>query len=120
MVDPSRDLTIAYLTNKINTPLISGSNLNSFSGGAYTASTLGFVPQILSIGLDEDADISGQLMDLLADMAAQSLKLIPEGTGGDHPYMKNARSKIEVLRRWAAGDTDMLAYADELGDGLPE
>ena len=126
MVDPSRDLTIAYLTNKINTPLISGSNLNSFSGGAYTASTLGFVPQILSIGLDEDADISGQLMDLLADMAAESLKLIPEGTGGDHPYMKNARSKIALLRAWAEenGRPDYTAFAEELlkrtGEADPE
>ena len=116
MVDPSRDLTIAYLTNKINTPLINESNLNKFSGNAYTASTLGFVPQILSIGLDEDTDISGQLIDLLADMAAESLKLIPEGAGEDHPYVKNARSKIAVLKAWAEenGRTDYTAFAKEL------
>ena len=116
MVDPSRDLTIAYLTNKINSPIISESNLNGFSGSAYTASTLGFVPQILSIGLDEDADISGQLMDLLADMAAESLKLIPEGADGNHPKVKNALSKIAVLKTWAEenGRADYTAFAEEL------
>ena len=116
MVDPSRDLTIAYLTNKINSPLIDGSNLNRFRGNAYTASTLGFVPQILSIGLDENRDISGQLMDLLADMTVESLKLIPEGAGGDHPNVKNVRSKIAVLKAWAEENerADYIAFAEEL------
>ena len=101
MVDASRDLVIVYLTNKINSPVTDGSNPNKFDGNAYTASSLGFVPQILSIGLDEQADISAQLMDLLADMAAESLKLIPEDAGSDHPSVKNARSKIAVLKAWA-------------------
>ena len=116
MVDPSRNLTLAYLTNKINSPITDEENLNRFDGNAYTASTLGFVPQILSIGLDEETDISGQLMDLLADMAAESLKLIPEGAGADHPAVKNTRSKIAVLRVWAVetGKTEYIAFADEL------
>ncbi len=125
MADPSRNLAIAYLTNKINSPLTSENNLNRFDGNAYTASTLGFVPQILSIGLDEDADITGQLMDLLADMAAESLKLIPEGAGSDHPNVKNAESKIAVLKAWAeeTGYTEYTAFAEELaklaGDTAP-
>ena len=116
MVDPSRNLVIAYLTNKINSPLISESNLNRFSGSAYTASTLGFVPQILSIGLDGEADISGQLTDLLADMAAESLKLIPEGAWEDHPYVRNARSKIDLLKAWAEETKrpEYTVFADEL------
>jgi hypothetical protein len=53
-------------------------------------------------------------------MAAESLKLIPEGAGAEHPYVKNARSKIEVLKAWAgaAGDADGLAFADALGMAL--
>ena len=122
MIDPFRDLIVVYLTDKINSPVIDpSSNPNGFSGSCYTASTLGFVPQILSVGLDTDTDISGQLYDLAADMAAESLKKIPEGAGADHPYVKNALSKIDVLRKmaFASGSGDMLSFADTLESMLP-
>ena len=116
MIDPSRDLVVVYLTNKINSPVVDAEHLNRFTGNCYTASTLGFVPQILSIGMDEDRDVSGQLLDLLADMAGESMKLIPEGAAADSPYVKNAQSKISVLRKWAsaAGNEQYLQWADEL------
>ena len=121
MIDPSRDLVIVYLTNKINSPIVDASNANGFAGGCYTASTLGFVPQLLSIGMDGGADVSGQLTDLAADMAMESLKLVPEGAGADHPRVKNARSKIAVLRAWAAdaGNAGYADLADELESLLP-
>ena len=100
MIDPARSLVIVYLTNKINSPVTDAANPNQFDGNCYTASTLGFVPQILSIGMDSDADISGQLRDLLADMVAESEKLIPEGADAEHPYVKNAQSKRQVLDAW--------------------
>ena len=123
MIDPSRDLVIVYLTNRINSPVTDpAKNTNGFDGSCFTASTLGFVPQLLSIGMDRDTDISGQLMDLLADMAAESLKRIPEGAGADHPYVKNTRSKISVLRKWAFdyGRENMLLFADTLETMLPQ
>jgi len=123
MIDPSRNLVIVYLTNRINSPVTDpAKNTNGFDGSCFTASTLGFVPQLLSIGMDRDTDISGQLMDLLADMAAESLKRIPEGAGADHPYVKNTRSKISVLRKWAFdyGREDMLLFADTLETMLPQ
>ena len=98
MVDPSRKLVVVYLTNKINSPVLDTADLNKFAGGCYTASTLGFVPQILSIGMDTDADISGQLIDLITDMAAESRKLIPEEN--ETWYIKNAESKEAVLETW--------------------
>ena len=119
MIDPSRDLVIVYLTNKINSPVLSPDNLNKFVGGCYTASSLGFVPQLLSIGMDDDCDISGLLLDLLADMTAESMKLVPESADMEHPYVKNARSKLEVLRAWAGGDEAYLAFADSLEAMLP-
>lgn len=121
MIDPARDLVIAYLTNKINTPVTSGENLNGFDGNCYTASTLGFIPQILSIGMDGGEDVTGQLTDLLADMAAESMKRIPEEAAADHPNVKNSLSKIEVLREWAsaAGNDAYLHFADELASSLP-
>ena len=121
MIDPSRDLVVVYLTNKINSPVTDAEHPNRFTGNCYTASSLGFVPQILSIGMDGDGDVSGQLLDLLADMAAESLNLIPEGAAADNPYVKNAQSKISVLRKWAfaAGDGQYLKLADELEARLP-
>ena len=121
MIDPSRDLVIAYLTNRINTPITDEANLNGFDGGRYTASTVGFVPQLLSIGMDGDAEVSAQLLDLTADMAVESLKLIPEAAGADHPNVKNALSKIGVLRSWAdaAGNAEYADFADTLEALLP-
>ena len=115
MVDPSRELVVVYLTNKVNSPVISDSDLNKFTGSCFTASTLGFVPQILSIGMDGGGDISGQLLDLLADMAVESLGKIPEGAGPDHPYVKNAVSKFELLktRAEAAGNGEYVQLAEE-------
>ncbi len=122
MIDPSRNLVMVYLTNKINSPVTDpDTNLNRFDGNHFTASTLGFVPQILSVGMDTETDISGQLLDLAADMAAESLKLVPEVTDGTHPYVRNARSRIDVLRKWAsaAGNEDYLQFADMLVSMLP-
>ncbi len=99
MIDPERQLVIVYLTNKINSPVTDvQDNPNRFNGNWYTAGTLGFVPQILSIGMDTDQDISAQLRDLTADMADEALKLIPEGVSpdSDHPAAKNARSKQQL------------------------
>ena len=120
IIDPSRNLVVAYLTNKINSPITDASNLNGFDGNCYTASTLGFVPQILSIGMDSDSDPSAQLLDLTADMAMESLRLIPDGADARHPYVRNAESKIAVLRKYAADNGAYLALADQLAGLLPE
>ena len=104
MIDPERELVVVYLTNKINTPVTDKEkDANKFNGSWYTAGTLGFVPQILSIGMDQgNKDISGQLCDLAADMAAESEKLVPDDPGlpGDHPALRNAESKKQLLSDW--------------------
>lgn len=113
MVDPQQNLVLAYLTNKINSRVTDvKKNANAFDGGWYTASTLGFVPQILSMGMDSDADISGQLLSLSADMALDSLKLIPEDLDekarqtGRHPAVRNAQSKYELFEHLAGKCAD--------------
>ncbi len=108
MADPSRQLVIAYLTNKINSPVTSAENLNKFDGNWYTASTLGFVPQILSIGMDSDADITGQLADLTKDMAQTCRRLLPAGVSphGDHPSARNLRSKRALAERYQQSASD--------------
>ena len=112
MIDPDRELIVVYLTNKINSPVTDNqANANRFDGNWYTASTLGFVPQLLSIGMDSDQDLSDQLRDLTADMAAEALKLIPEGVSpdSDHPAAKNAESKRQLSELYQTGaHTDWL------------
>ncbi len=100
MIDPSRQLVIAYLTNKINSPVEKDGKAIRFSGSDFTASTLGFVPQILSIGMDSDKDVTAQLTSLLADLVTESRKLIPEGAEDGHPTVLNVKSKEAVLSKW--------------------
>ena len=101
MIDPDRRLVIVYLTNRINSPVTDNQeNADKFDGNWYTAGSLGFVPQILSIGMDSEEDVTDQLQDLKEDMAAAALKLIPEGVGADsdHPASLNAASKQQLCR----------------------
>ena len=102
MIDPARRLVVVYLTNKINT-MVTDINVdaNKFDGGWYTAGTLGFVPQILSIGMDSGEDVSAQLLDLSADMAVESLKRIPRGVSvsDSHPAARNSMSKRELFEK---------------------
>lgn len=113
MCDPVRNLVIAYLTNKLNTPAVMPlTRKRTFAGNWYTASTLGFVPQILCVGLDGVEDVSEQLASLREDMARGSLKLIPQGAGRNHPSVRNAESKISLL-----GDSD---FASKLLRMLPK
>ena len=102
MIDPSRNIIIAYLTNKINSPVVKPyTGKKIYSGNWYTASTLGFVTQILSIGMDSNNNVSEQLLSLLSDMAKDSITLIPQGVSKTHPSVLNAKSKISLLLKKA-------------------
>lgn len=103
MIDPDRNLVIAYLTNRTNSPVTDKEeDANVFDGNWYTANTLGFVPQILSIGMDTDEDISVQLLDLVEDMTFESVKLLPENVSpeSDHPAARNVRSKQQLYEKY--------------------
>ena len=103
IIDPSRNLVVAYLTNKISSPVVKPyTGKRIFAGNWYTSATLGFVTQILSIGMDcgKDINISEQLLSLLKDMAHDSEKLIPKGAGNNHPSVLNAKSKKDLLLRF--------------------
>lgn len=101
MIDPSRDLIVVYLTNERNTRVLDPyENANDFNGLYYTASTLGFVSQILSIGLDQDIDIKDQLKSLVCDMADGAEKLIVDSASKDHPSYLNYLSKLSVKEKW--------------------
>ena len=123
MIDPARRLVVVYLTNKINTKVTDVNvDANMFDGGWYTAGTLGFVPQILSIGMDSEEDVSGQLLDLTAEMAIESLRRLPEGAtlAQEHPAVLNAKSKRELFEKEAEAFVQSGSVEKAHADALKE
>ncbi len=106
MIDFENNLVVVFLTNSINTPIMEPTcleNANLFSGRCYTSSTLGFVPQILYMGIGNTADPEAALNSLVRDMANEKQKLADRTavTNGrplddDHPIMK-ALKAIQAL-----------------------
>lgn len=98
MIDPEKKLVIAFLTNKINSPVTNkNSNPNKFNGNWYTTANLGFVAEILYIGLDEDRDVKDELVECMEIMVEDSKKVIKKKMAEDHPARKNLASKEQVL-----------------------
>ena len=85
MIDPSRELVVVYLTNKINSRVLSDAEINKFVGSCYTASTLGFVPQILSIGMDAAGDVSGPAAGPAGRHGRREPEADPRGLGRRPP-----------------------------------
>ena len=81
MIDPVENLVVVYLTNKINSPVTDkAANPNNFNGNWYTASTLGFVAQLLYQGLqNHGTDPNNAYSALLEDMAESKFALVAEG-----------------------------------------
>ena len=105
MIDPYRDMVIVFLTNKRNTKITdSNIDINQFDGNWYTTASLGFVPQILSIGLDSSTDFTMQIHSLLEDMVYNSRLSIPKDVdlSSDHPSVLNYESKKAVLLRYSS------------------
>ena len=100
-VDPSCDLVVVYLTNKINTPLVNKTRSTSlFEGGAFTSGSLGFVTPLLYAGLTTDPNRPDEVYSsMLSDAVSESLRLTADnlGTGKNSAAVKNAYSKMDVL-----------------------
>ena len=130
MIDPSQDLVIVYLTNKIDSPVTDPeANHNTFDGNWYTSSTLGFVPQLVEMGMDTGGqDLSCTYTQLLSEMAHDKFRLVAteEETQGhvlasDHALVKAAYATVEVLfdraeRTGAQSDWDAAKNAMALLD----
>jgi hypothetical protein len=72
-IEPEENLVIVYLTNKINTTMVPGGELgNQFEGNAFQSSMVGFVPQIIMLGLKGTSD--AQFKALLSDMKRNAYK----------------------------------------------
>lgn len=92
MIDPVENLVVVYLTNKINSPVTDkAANPNNFNGNWYTASTLGFVAQLLYQGLqNHGTDPNNAYSALLEDMAESKFALVAEG------------GSVPATHRWCA------------------
>ncbi|MCR4712725.1 MAG: serine hydrolase, partial [Clostridia bacterium] len=108
MIDFENDLVVAYLTNAINTPVYeptSMANANQFSGRYYTASTLGFVPQFLYMGLGAGGrDPQEAIENVLQDMVREKQKLVDqaaEAAGGELPEDHPIRRALQALEEAA-------------------
>ena len=108
MIDFENNLIVVYLTNSINTPISDTSGLetaNDFNGKYYTSSTLGFVPQIIYMGMDNSGnDLKAALDSLIKDMANEKQKYIEnkEEKNGkafseDHAILKSKKAIDEVV-----------------------
>jgi CubicO group peptidase (beta-lactamase class C family) len=109
MIDFENNMVIVYLTNTINTPIVNPTSLenaNDFAGRYYTASTLGFVPQIIYAGMDNLANPKTAFKSLIKDMVVEKQKLIDEMTENtgkevtDHPILEAKKSLEKVADRW--------------------
>ena len=113
MIDPVEDLVVVYLTNKINSPVTDkAANPNKFNGNWYTASTLGFVAQLLYQGLqNHGTDPHNAYSALLEDMAESKFALVAEGGSvpATHPLV---RSGYAVLEAMAAHANATHSYLD--------
>lgn len=113
MIDPVEDLVVVYLTNKINSPVTDkAANPNKFNGNWYTASTLGFVAQLLYQGLqNHGTDPNNAYSALLEDMAESKFALVAEGgnVSATHPLV---RSGYAVLEAMAAHANATHSYLD--------
>ena len=104
MIDPDKNLVIAILTNKINSPVTDiVKNPNKFNGNWYTTATLGFVPEILYIGMDENIDVNADLQSYLEELTDSCDKAIKSSMPEDHPARLNAESKHALLARSQRG-----------------
>ena len=108
MIDFENNMVVVFLTNSINTPIIDKSGIetaNDFGGRYYTTSTLGFVPQILYTGLNNNEnDLKLELDSLIVDMANEKQRLIEskeeknkEKYDENHPIIKAKKALDDVV-----------------------
>ena len=99
MIDFENNMVVVFLTNSINTPLLDPSkleNANRFAGGYYTTSTLGFVPQLIYMGMEsQGADLDKAMDSLIQNMIVDKEMLVKEmeeakgsPLGEDHAIVK--------------------------------
>ena len=101
-VDPVNNMTVVILTNKLHSLPVKGED-GVVSGSKYTTGWLGFVAEILEIGLNSDYVDEGIWKDLVSDMAADIRRELEKNGITDHEYPK-----------WKAYES-LVAVCDSMG-----
>ena len=110
MIDFENNMVVVFLTNSINTPITDTTSLataNDFCGNYYTTSTLGFVPQIIYMGLNNDGkDLKQALNSIIKDMANEKQRYInnkeeksEKKYDENHAVMKAKQAIDEVVKK---------------------
>ena len=95
MIDRQEKLVIIYLTSQINSDVFDDDGLN-FKGRKYTAASLGFIPQLLYLDLNEE-----KRNDLLRQLCIDSIRLAKENNADqDDPLYLNALSKLKTAEKY--------------------
>lgn len=82
-LEPEENLVIVYLTNKINSRLLSPQTFsNQFSGNFYQSANLGFVPQLILLGMKKNVSRT-QFKSLLYDMKEDARRVAERNAGSD-------------------------------------
>ena len=99
VIDPETNMVIVFLTNRIHSTLVEGDEtLNGYKGTFYTTASLGFVTEIIRVGLEDQSDSDAIYASLARDMAADcERKIADEGiTAEDHPRMRTYKALCKV------------------------
>ena len=97
MIDRKNDMVIVFLTNKLNTRITDpAKDINQFDGNWYTTASLGFVPQLIYQGMDDDA-VSENTAYITSCAEKMQKKTKQAGITEDHPLMKAYLSLLDVL-----------------------
>ena len=102
VIDPDEDLVIVLLTNKIHSRILEGDEtLNKYKGGFYTTATLGFVTEIIEMGINDSSD-HDLYVSLLSDMIADAERVIDEEciTDPDHPRMRAYKALTDAKEKF--------------------
>ena len=100
MVDPEQELVVVFLTNKIHcTMRPDDDTLSQFDGSYYLTSTLGFVSQIIEMGMDGETD-RDLYRSLVSDMIADRARQLEEDdiTDPEHPKRRAYDALCRVLQ----------------------
>lgn len=99
LIDPDRQLVLVFLTNKINTPMSNPKkDIKSFNGNQYVTSTLGFVTQLLYMGLDGQ-NVNDSLPAILADMVGEKCRQA-SGASGNNATVQAAYALNDALKKY--------------------
>ncbi len=71
LIDPENDMVVVLLTNKIHSKIMRGEDFSSpYEGSRYTTAYMGFIAEILEIGMDKEKVDDSIWKNLVLDMAA--------------------------------------------------